>query len=165
MATHSVSIRKTESLMEQIEKMHQRIMDRAFDIFRGDGEIPGRDLENWLKAERELVWKPALELTEKDGEFRVNVAVPGADAKDLQIEVTSEDLLIKAEFNHEHKEEKGEIHTCEFQSGRLFRSVRFPKPIDTEKVKAELKNGMLTITAAVAESAKANEIPVRTASA
>ena len=71
-------------------------------------------------------------------------------------------LFFKQEIAVE-KEKKGEIHTSELQSGFLFRSIQFPKKIDTEKVKAELKNGMLTITAPLAEEAKTTKANIQTA--
>jgi len=68
--------------------------------------------------------------------------------------VTQEDLLVKGETRIEKKEQKGEVHTSEFESGSLFRSIHFPKKVDPNKVKAELKNGLLTITAPIAEEVK-----------
>ena len=95
--TDTVPIKKTQSIFDKIEKMQDRIMRRAHDIFSTNGGIFGKDIDDWLQAERELVWKPAIELEEKDGEFKLQVAVPGVDAKDIDIEVTAEDILIKAD--------------------------------------------------------------------
>src|SRR5215475_4244019 len=102
MATETVSIRKTKSILDEIEEINNRIMCRAYDIFASNGGIFGKDLDNWLAAERELLWKPAIELREKDNEFLVDIAVPGIDAKDLEIEVTADDLLVRGETHHEH---------------------------------------------------------------
>jgi HSP20 family protein len=156
----TLPIKKTESIFDELEKMQDRLMQRAYDIFRTNGGSVGRDLADWLEAERELVWRPNIELEEKDNEFRLKVAVPGVDPKDIDIEVSPQDILVKAELRHEHKEKKGEIHTCEFASGNLFRSIHLPKRIDTDKVKAEFKNGMLTLKAAVAEQARAKKVAV-----
>ena len=158
-----VAVQKTESVWDQLQKMEERIMRRAYDIFHGNGGAFGKDLDNWLTAERELIWKPAIELKEKDTQFEVKIAVAGVDPKDLQVEVTSEDLLVKGETKTEKKDEKGEIHTSEFQSGSLFRSIHFPKKVDTDKVKAEVKNGLLTIVAPIAEEAKAKKVNVQAA--
>lgn len=161
--TDTVPIKKTQSIFDKIEKMQDRIMRRAHDIFSTNGGIFGKDIDDWLQAERELVWKPAIELEEKDGEFKLQVAVPGVDAKDIDIEVTAEDILIKADVKHEHTESKGEVHTCEFASGHLFRSIHLPQPIDADKVKAEFKNGMLTLKAPVAAEAKTKKVKVEAA--
>jgi HSP20 family molecular chaperone IbpA len=118
----TLAVKKTESIFDQLNALHEQIMKRAFEIFDGNGHVFGRDLEDWLQAERELVLKPAIELEEKDHEFRLQIAVPGVDPKDIHIEATPEDILVKAETRHEHKEEKGQVHICEFASGNLFRS-------------------------------------------
>jgi HSP20 family protein len=128
-----------------MHQMQDRIMRRAYDIFHGTGDILGRDLDNWLQAERELTWKPAIELREKDDEFRLQLTVPGVDPKDIDIEVTPEDILVKAALSHEHKEDKDNVHICEFEAGNLFRSVHLPKRIDPDKVKAEYQNGILKL--------------------
>jgi HSP20 family protein len=149
----SLPIKKTEAIFYELRTMQDRIMRRAYDIFENSGRALGRDLEHWLDAERELVWKPAA--------FHVSVAIPGVDPKALDIEVSPDYLLIKAEVHHEHTADKGKVHACEFETGSLFRSVRFPKKVDPNKVLAEFKNGMLYLTAPVGE-AHLRKIEVKT---
>ena len=74
----------------------------------------------------------------------------GVDPKDLNIEVTPEDIVLKAEIHHQHDERKGTVHTCEFESGSMFRSIHLPRRINPDKVRAELKNGLLRVTAEAA---------------
>jgi HSP20 family protein len=155
-----VPIRKSKSIFDEVERMHDRIMRRAYDIFTLNGGFFGRDIDNWMQAERELVWKPALELTEKDDVFRLELAAPGVDPKNIDIEVTAEDILIRADVHHEHRKEEGEVYACEFAHGNLFRSIRLPKKINPEKVKAEFKNGLLSLIAPVAEEARSTKVTV-----
>jgi len=158
-----VAVQKKDSFWDELQKMEERIMRRAYDIFRVNGSEFGKDLANWFAAERELVWKPAIELQEKDGQFEIQVAVAGVDPKDVKVEVTGEDLLVKGETKTEKKEEKGKVYTTEFQAGSLFRSIHFPKKVDPGKVKAELKNGLLTVVAPIAEEAKARKVDIHAA--
>jgi len=88
--------------------------------------------------------------------------MPGVDPKNIVIEVTSDELLVKAETREEKKEEKDRIYS-ELKMGSLFRSIRFPRKVDTDKVKAEFKNGLLTITAAIAESKEAKKVSIHAA--
>jgi len=163
MATETLRIRKADSIFDEIEKMRDQIMQRAHDIFLRNGGAWGEDANNWLAAEQELVWKPAIELHEKDNEFFLEIAASGVDPKDLEIEVTPEDLLVKGRVLHEHKEDKGTIHTCEFASGSLFRSIHFPKKIDPEKVKAEFRNGMVHLRAPVAAEQRGRRVSIEAA--
>jgi HSP20 family protein len=161
--SETLPIKKTQSIFEQLSVLQERIMRRAYEIFNGHGQIAGKDLDDWLRAEQELVWKPAIELEEKDNEFQLQIGVPGVDPKDIDIEVTPEDILVKAELRHEHKEEKGKVHVCEFASGNLFRAIHLPKRIDPDKVKAEFKHGMLTLKAEIAEEARAKKVHIEAA--
>jgi HSP20 family molecular chaperone IbpA len=147
----TVPIRKPSSIFDQIKEMQDRIMRRAYEIFEQNGSRLGRDLENWTQAEEELVWKPAFELSEKDGRFHLEAAIPGVDAKEIDVEVTPEDIVLTAETRHEHTEHKGIVHYCEFESGMMFRMIHLPKRINPDKVKAEFKNGLLRLTAEIAE--------------
>ena len=127
-------------------------MRRAHEIFQQSGSMLGRDIENWTQAERELMWKPAFELSEKDGRFHLEAAISGIDPKDLEVEVTPEDIIVKAETHHKHTDQKGTIHHCEFDYGKMFRAIHLPKKIDPARVKAEFKNGLLRLTAEISQA-------------
>jgi HSP20 family protein len=158
-----VPIRKSKSIFDEIDRMHDRVMRRAYDIFTSNGGLFGKDFDDWMQAERELVWRPAVDLTEKDDTLYLEVAAPGVDPKELDVEVTPDDILIRADVHHEHKEKKGDVHVCEFAHGNLFRSIHLPKKIDPDKVKAEFKNGLLTLNAPVAEEARAKKVTIEAA--
>jgi HSP20 family molecular chaperone IbpA len=150
--TDAVQIRRPTSILDEMKDMQDRIMRRAQEIFQQNGSMLGTDIENWTQAERELMWKPAFELSEKDGRFQLEAAVSGIDPKDLEVEVTPEDIIVKAETHHQHTEQKGTIHNCEFHYGKMFRAIHLPKKIDPAKVKAEFKNGLLRLTAEIAQA-------------
>jgi HSP20 family protein len=141
--------------------MQDRIRNRAYDLFESRGRTIGRDLEHWLAAEHELAWKPPIEILERNGQFSIRIAIPEVDSKDIDMEVTPEYLLLKAEVLHEHHEDEGKLHVCEFRRGNLFRSIRFPKEIDPGGVKAELKNGMLQVTARIAGESRAKKVELK----
>ena len=153
MGTNEIAVRRTKAIFEELEHLQDSIRQRAFDLFRERGDWLGGPLANWLTAEREMVWTPAIEVRQKDSEVEVLAATPGVEAKDLDVEVTPDDLLIQAHIGHRHTPAEGEVSVCEFKSGQLFRSIHFPQRIDTQSVKADYRNGMLHLTAAVAASA------------
>ena len=148
-----VQMTKKDSILDQVEQWHRRIANRAYDLFLGRNGW-GDAIGDWLSAEQELVWKPAVELREQDGTFTVAAALPGIDAKDITVDITPQDVVIKAASEQTHTEDKGQVHRCEFTSGQVFRSLAFPKPVDTAKAKAEYQNGILNITVPIAARAK-----------
>jgi HSP20 family protein len=163
MAKTDVELRKTDSIFDELDRLHREISGRAYDLFEHRGSILGDALADWLNAEGELVWKPAVELRQKDSQFEVLAAVPGVEAKDLNVQVAPDDVLIKAEIDHQHTAEKGTVRLCEFKQGKLFRSVHFPAKIDPASVKAEYRNGMLRLTAAIAKAAVAQNVEIQAA--
>jgi HSP20 family protein len=156
-----IATNQRESIVDQLEQLHQRIARRAYDFFRGrDGW--GDAFGDWLTAEQELVWKPAVELREQDGTFAIAAALPGVDAKDITVDITPQDVVIKAATEHKHAEDKGQVHCCEF-TGQVFRSLAFPKAVDAAKAKAEYQNGMLKITVPIAPEARAKRVDIKAA--
>ena len=91
-----------------------------------------------------------MELREQDGTVTIAAALPGVDAKHITVEITPQGVVIKASSEHEHAADKGQIHSSEFTSGQIFRSLPFPKAVDAMKAKAEYQNGMLNITVPIA---------------
>jgi HSP20 family protein len=156
----AVQPRKVETVFDEVNRIEKQIMQRAYDLFLNRDALDGGDLEDWFTAERELTWKPAVELSEKEAELVVQAALPGVEAKDLDVQVTPDDLLIKAATSHTHKEEEGTVHLCEFRSGELFRRIHFPKKVDPNGVKAEYSNGLLRITAPIAKEEQAGQVDI-----
>jgi HSP20 family molecular chaperone IbpA len=153
MAKADIELRQSDTILDELSQLQRQIRVRAYYLFL-DRELAGGDtLSDWLIAERTSVWKPAVELRQKNGQVEVRTALPGVEAKDVDVQVTSEDVLIKTVVNHEHTERDGTVHVCEFQSGTAFRSIHLPVKIDPDSVKAEYRNGMLRLTAAVAKAA------------
>ncbi len=159
----ALKTRRAERLIDELDKIQKRITERAYEIFRNRGAAFGAALDDWLTAERQTIWKPAIEVCQKDSSFIVEAAVAGVEPKDLDIQVTPDTLLIRADTTHSHSDAKGIVKTCEFQSGQLFRLVTLPASIDPDAVKAEYRNGLLRITAAIAAKKQAKKVRVNAA--
>ena len=146
--------RIVDSIAEQVDAIQARIASRAHEIWATRGASLGSALEDWLHAERETVWRPAVEVLRTNGAFLVEAAVAGVEPAQLEVQASSDELLLAAPLHHHHPAPAGEVLTCEFANGPLFRSVRFPEPVDPGRVKAEIRNGLLRVTAPVAGRTK-----------
>jgi len=145
---------KLAPIFEEIGKRFEDVRRRAFEFFQKRG-APGDPVDDWLKAEREIMGWPAAELIEKEGAYEAGVALPGFEAKDIEVTVTPLEIVVHAVSKEEkHGEEKNVVWT-EFGSRDLFRRLAAPEPIDTEKTTATIEKGMLRIVApkAVAKAA------------
>jgi len=136
-----------QTFLEQMEAVTDSIRKRAFEIFQSRNGENGSDLKDWLQAEREVVWAPAAELAEDEKEFKASIALPGFDAKDIEVSAMPDALVVQAGATHTHEEKKGNVQFCEFSEKKLFRRIDLPRSVDVDKVTASVDKGMLHVTA------------------
>lgn len=135
-------------------------------VFRRKSEMPGladeffgRDLlSNFFDFETGIS-VPAVNIVEGKDEFRIEVAAPGLNKKDFQIDLQNNMLIISSEkqFEDEKKEEK--FMRREFSYSSFRRSFSLPQTADVEKINASHKDGVLTI--AIPKREEAKEKPAR----
>ena len=83
-----------ENIFEDMRDAFDAIARRAYEIFETNGRQFGRDMEDWFRAERELLHPAYLEITESDNELDAKIEVPGFDAKELEISVAPSRLTL-----------------------------------------------------------------------
>lgn len=100
---------------------------------------------------------PSVNIQETEENFLVEVAAPGRSREDFQIELDNEILTISSEDKKENevKENNGKYTRREFSYSSFKRSFSLPETIDSEKIAATYKNGVLEITLPKKEEAKA----------
>jgi HSP20 family protein len=132
-------------LFSRVEKLYDQIARRAFEIFEGNGRNFGRDLEDWLKAESELLHPVHVDVSETDTQIGVRAEVPGFAANELDVSVEGTKLTIsgKRETKEERKEKKSVY--SEHCSSQLLRVIELPASIDVNKTEASLKDGILEL--------------------
>jgi HSP20 family protein len=91
-------------------------------------------------------WAPAIELKSTEAEVTLRVELPGIEAKDLDIQVTREAVSISGEYKATHTAEAGRYLRSEFRYGNFHRVVPMPYAVQNDAVKAEFKDGILTLT-------------------
>jgi len=134
------------SLIDQIEDTFNALARRAYNIFEHNGRAFGHDLENWLRAERELLHAVPVNVTESDESFDIRAEVPGFNEKEIEIAVEPKRLTITGKHEAKKEEKKGRTLYAESSSNQILRMVDLPAEIETEKVKATLKHGVLNLT-------------------
>lgn len=140
-----VKFEKPVDLATRMKEVFDSISKRAFEIFETNGRIFGREWDDWLKAEYELLRPVFLNVQESDKELTVKAEVPGFTSKDLQVSVEGNRLTITGK--RETKEEKTEKKTVyrEHCSDQIMRAVDLPAAVDAEKATATLKDGILEL--------------------
>lgn len=126
----------------------RRQMDRMFDELTG------------FNQEMQTTWTPAVEMEIKDEYVILRAAVPGIEGKDLDVKVARDAVAIAGENRYEHKTEDKGYFRSEFRYGKFYRTINLPVPVENDKVEAEFKNGILTLTIPKAEEARNKVVKV-----
>ena len=106
-------------------------------------------------------WNLALDVAEKGDVFTVKASLPGISPDDLNVTLEDNVLTIQGETKEDETIEENSYHIRERRYGSFSRSVRFPVPVEGDKVEAEYENGVLTLTIPKAEAVKPKRIAVK----
>jgi HSP20 family protein len=105
-------------------------------------------------------WSPAVDIYENENELVLKADVPEVDPKNIGIQIENGTLTLKGERKFEEQNTGKGFHRVERSYGSFVRAFSLPETIDGEKVKADYKNGVLTVTIAKKEVAKPRTINV-----
>jgi len=122
-----------------------------------------RDMEDFFRKtfgtslfKREMrEWYPSIDCFIKNNQFVIHADLPGIDPKDVDISITGNMLTLKGERKAEYDEKKEGYLYHEASYGSFERTLELPEGIDTNKVHATYKNGILELTM----PAKAEALP------
>ena len=107
------------------------------------------------------VWSPPLDVFQDKDHVWVKTELPGMKKEDIQISLQENTLSISGERRQEQEVREGDGYRSERFFGRFHRSVALPVPVQASNVKAQYKDGILTVTLAKAEEAKPKQIEVQ----
>jgi HSP20 family protein len=105
---------------------------------------------------------PAINLTEEGNNLYVRAELPGVNPESLDISVIEGQLMIRGDRKIEEKDQKTSYHRREREAGFFRRTIGLPIKVDSGKVSASMKNGVLTITLPKSEEAIPRKISVKT---
>jgi len=105
-------------------------------------------------------WTPALDVHEDKDNFVVQAELPGMKREEIDVSLHDGALSISGERKVEKKYEEAEVYRTERFFGKFQRTVTLPAPVAADKVKAQYKDGVLTITLPKTEAAKPKQIDV-----
>lgn len=108
-------------------------------------------------------WAPALDLFEDKDNLIVRAELPGMKKEDIELSLHEGSLVIAGERKVEQQNGATEVSRSERAYGRFQRMLELPKPVNSEKVTATYKDGILTVTLPKTEESKPRQIQVKTA--
>jgi HSP20 family protein len=139
---------------------------------------PVRELSNMQRAMDRMfeeTWRPffedrefgglnnlALDIDENDQNYLVTTEMPGVNAENIQVKLDGDYLLIEAETPEQVTEKEGTRSLMkERRYGRFSRRVRLPQAVNSDKIEATYKDGVLSLTLPKREAAQPKTIPVK----
>ncbi|MEJ2246043.1 MAG: Hsp20/alpha crystallin family protein [Acidobacteriota bacterium] len=127
---------------------------RLFEEFFNDFPFSGSLFEDGDR------WTPSVDIMEKEGNLILRAELPGLSEKQIELKLEGNTLTLKGERKMENEDKEGKYHRVESCYGSFTRSFRLPDTVDTNKINADYKNGILTVTIPQKSEVKPREIPV-----
>ena len=153
--------------------------DRSFDAFRSEMDSLHRSIDRlfadaWngnlapsLLSEAWTTGKitPNLDVVDDEKAFRVSVELPGMTDKDVAVTVDDRTLTIRGEKKEEREKKDKDVFRRERAYGSFRRTIELPSDVDTAKIEAKFKDGVLTIDLPKTREAqeRVKQIPVKAA--
>jgi HSP20 family protein len=127
-------------------------MDKLWDNFFGE-----RFPEKAFGEE----WYPSVDISETEKDLFITAELPGLEAKDVNVSLSGDLLVIKGEKKKEKEEKDEHHHYVERYSGSFQRSLRLPVDVQFDKVEATFQKGVLKISLPKAEEARKKSIEIK----
>lgn len=137
----------------------QEAMDRIFNdsLLSSFGRTSG-----WGMLQGAESFSPRVDISETEQEVRVRAELPGMDPKDVTVEVTDDSLSLSGTLERSAEEKQENYYRIERGYGRFSREFVLPAKVDVDSVKAEAKDGVITITLQKQPSAKKKKVAIST---
>jgi HSP20 family protein len=132
-------------MLETLQEEINRLFDFSF------GKLP---------ALKEETLSPSVDVWEDKDNIYVEADLPGFEQKDIKVSIKSDSLSISAKKEETKEEKKKNYYRCERFQGSFYRELDLPSSVDTSKIKANYKNGVLKITLPKIEKEKEKEINI-----
>jgi HSP20 family protein len=129
-------------------------MNRIFDdAFRGNRGTQ----DDWALGGS---WAPSVDIYEHNGNLVLKAELPGIDPKDVDVRVENNVLTLRGERKLDNEVKQESYHRVERTYGSFSRSFTLPNVVDTDKIKAEFKDGLLQLVLPKKEEAKPKQITI-----
>jgi len=117
-------------------------------------------LSRFLSEPSSRPWTPAVDILETENDLVLKMDVPEVELNEVDIRLENHTLTVKGERKFENRSDSKAYHRIERSYGTFARTFTLPDTVDTEKVRADYKNGVLSIVLPKKELAKPRTIRV-----
>ena len=140
-----------------VSLLHREFDDLFNRFFRRDFGASGDPLGKGLRF-------PTTDILEDNKKITLKAEIPGVEAKDIDVSIDGRRLTIKGEKKQEKEEEVGNYYRMESSCGYFSRTIELPAEVDSEKINASYKRGVLKIVLKKTKGSESKKIQVRSRS-
>ena len=106
------------------------------------------------------LWNPAVDLYEKDDHFVIKAELPGVDKNDIKVDLKDRVLTLSGERAYDNEVKEENYYRKERSSGKFQRVFTLPADVDSDKITAEFKEGVLRVEVPKPEEKKAKQVTI-----
>lgn len=151
---------EVEKLVDKMADLTFETAGKAYDLFRMRGGEWGRELDDWFRAETEVLRPVPVEIKEIDENIIVNAAVPGFKPDEIEVSVKDDLLILSGETKASDEKKDENVIVREWKSNKFLRQFTLPSNVDANKVEAHLTDGILKLIMPKAAEITAKKIEV-----
>jgi HSP20 family protein len=142
---HWDPVRELLSLQERMN----RIIDQTLSRSHSEGELSSSG-----------AWSPAVDLYESDKSLILKAELPEVEQSDIELSIDEDRITLRGQRRLKEEVSEKQFLRMERSYGPFHRTFELPSSVDAEKVKAEFKRGVLTVTMPKRASEKGRQIPI-----
>lgn len=154
---------EVEKLLERMRDLSQNITRRAYEFFEARGGEIGHALDDWYRAESEILRPVPVQISTTEKQLAVRAEVPGFKAEEIKVSVEPSRLIISGESESKVDQQTEKTIYNERRSRQFCRAITLPENVDPRRTAATLKDGVLELTLDKAEGGSAVKVEVKTA--
>lgn len=153
---------EAEKMFGRLAEITRETAQKAYEFFQNRSEL-GSPLDDWFKAEFEVLRPTPVEIRETKDSVEIRAAVPGFKPDEIEVSIKDDLLILSGETKSEEKQEDENTFYSEWKSNRFFRQLTLPTAVETENVEAFLKDGVLQFSLKKKEVEETTKIAVKSA--
>lgn len=131
----------------RMNRTFESMLDSFFEDFNVGSRLPN-------------VWRPAMNVQDLEKSYELSFSMPGFEKNDITLSVKNGTLHLKAERAEVKDEQEAKYLAREIARGSYERSIELPENVNTDKIAAEYKSGILMLSIPKTKEAMPKEIPV-----
>ena len=138
------------------------LMSRPDDFDRMVGSIFDNAFRSWVGSGGEdRAWAPSVDVVEENNHYELRAELPGMKKEEIEVLFDEGELVLRGERKFEDEEKKDNYRRVERRYGKFERRFSLPDEVEVDKVKAEYKDGVLSVVLPKAEVPEPKQIAVK----